>query len=171
MIILITGASHTGKTLLAQKMLEKYKYPYLSIDHLKMGLIRSGNTDLTPLSDDVELTEYLWPIVSEIIKTAIENEQNLIVEGCYIPVDWYESFEDNYIKQICCYCLVMSEKYIRNNFDDILRFSNIIENRIDDKLNIESVLKDNSYYFSFGQDGRTRLVFIDDVYNVEGLII
>ena len=35
MIILITGASHTGKTLLAQKMLEKYKYPYLSIDHLK----------------------------------------------------------------------------------------------------------------------------------------
>ena len=171
MIILITGASHTGKTLLAQKMLEKYKYPYLSIDHLKMGLIRSGNTELTPLSDDVELTEYLWPIVSEIIKTAIENEQNLIVEGCYIPVDWYESFEDNYIKQICCYCLVMSEKYIRNNFDDILRFSNIIENRIDDKLNIESVLKDNSYYFSFGQDGRTRLVFIDDVYNVEGLII
>ena len=158
MIILITGASHTGKTLLAQKMLEKYKYPYLSIDHLKMGLIRSGNTDLTPLSDDVELTEYLWPIVSEIIKTAIENEQNLIVE-------------DNYIKQICCYCLVMSEKYIRNNFDDILRFSNIIENRIEDKLNIESVLKDNSYYFSFGQDARTRLVFIDDVYNVEGLII
>lgn len=171
MIILITGASHTGKTLLAQKMLEKYKYPYLSIDHLKMGLIRSGNTDLTPLSDDVELTEYLWPIVSEIIKTAIENEQNLIVEGCYIPADWYKSFEDNYIKQICCYCLVMSEKYIRNNFDDILRFSNIIENRIDDKLNIESVLKDNSYYFSFGQDGRTRLVFIDDIYNVEGLII
>lgn len=171
MIILITGASHSGKTLLAQKMLEKYKYPYLSIDHLKMGLIRSGNTDLTPLSDDVELTEYLWPIVSEIIKTAIENEQNLIVEGCYIPADWYESFEDNYIKQICCYCLVMSEKYIRNNFDDILRFSNIIENRIDDKLNIESVLKDNSYYFSFGQDSRTRLVFIDDVYNFEGLII
>lgn len=52
MIILITGASHTGKTVFAQKLLEKYKYPYLSIDHLKMGLIRSGNTDLTPLSDD-----------------------------------------------------------------------------------------------------------------------
>ncbi len=42
MIILITGASHTGKTLLAQKLLEKYKCPYLSIDHLKRGLIRSG---------------------------------------------------------------------------------------------------------------------------------
>ena len=37
MIILITGASHTGKTLLAQRMLVKYKYPYISIDHIKMG--------------------------------------------------------------------------------------------------------------------------------------
>ncbi len=58
MIILITGASHTGKTLLAQRILEKYSYPYLSIDHLKMGMIRSGNTNLTP-EDDAALTDYL----------------------------------------------------------------------------------------------------------------
>ena len=92
MIILITGASHTGKTALAQKLLEKYQYPYLSIDHLKMGLIRSGNTELTPM-DDAELTEYLWPIVREMIKTAIENKQNLIIEGCYIPFDWQKDFD------------------------------------------------------------------------------
>ncbi len=59
MIVLITGASHTGKTALAQRLLEKYHYPYLSIDHLKMGLIRSGNTSLTPVSDDRVLTDYL----------------------------------------------------------------------------------------------------------------
>ena len=97
MVIIITGASHVGKTILAQRMLEKYKYPYFSIDHLKMGLIRSGITDLTPEDDD-ELTDYLWPIVREIIKTAIENEQNLIVEGCYIPFDWRNSFESYRVK-------------------------------------------------------------------------
>ncbi len=85
MIILITGASHTGKTLLAQKLLEKYHFPILSLDLLKMGLIRSGTTSLTP-NQDTKLTLYLWPIVKEIIKTAIENNQNLIVEGCYIPL-------------------------------------------------------------------------------------
>ncbi len=74
MIILITGASHTGKTVLAQKLLEKYKYPYLSIDHLKMGLIRSGNTSLTPCDDDIKLTNYLWPIVSEMINSERENK-------------------------------------------------------------------------------------------------
>lgn len=74
-VVLITGASHTGKTLLAQKLLEKYKYSVLSIDLLKMGLIRSKNTDLTP-KDDEELGFYLWKIVKEIVKTAIENKQN-----------------------------------------------------------------------------------------------
>ena len=92
MIILIAGASHTGKTVLAQKLLKKYSYPYLCIDHIKMGLIRSSNTALTPLSSDEELTEYLWPIVCEIIKTAIENNQNLIIEGCYIPFDYKKYF-------------------------------------------------------------------------------
>ena len=91
-IILLTGASHTGKTLLAQRMLEKYKYPYLSIDHLKIGLIRSGNTELGSEDDDA-LTEYLCPIVREMIKTVVENRQNLVVEGCYIPEDWRNDFD------------------------------------------------------------------------------
>lgn len=51
MIILITGASHTGKTALAQRLLERYRYPVLSLDLLKMGLIRSGQTSLTPEDD------------------------------------------------------------------------------------------------------------------------
>lgn len=88
MIILIAGDTHTGKTLLAQRLLEYYKYPYLSIDHLKMGLIRSGQCGLSADSSDAELTEYLWPIVREMIKTCIENSQNQIVEGCYIPFGW-----------------------------------------------------------------------------------
>ena len=99
MIVLITGPSHTGKTLLAQKLLEKYKFPYLSMDHLKMGLIRGGYTRLTPEDDDA-LTGYLWPVVREIVKTAIENQQNLIVEGCYIPFDWAKDFEKAYLDQI-----------------------------------------------------------------------
>lgn len=131
MIILITGASHTGKTLLAQRMLEKYHYPYLSIDHLKMGLIRSGNTDLTPEDDD-ELTTYLWPIVSEMIKTAIENNQNLIVEGCYIPLDWRQDFDERYLPSIRFICLAMTDEYIDTHFDEIKEYASTIESRLDD---------------------------------------
>ena len=167
MIILITGASHTGKTALAQRLLEKHKYPYLSIDHLKMGLIRSGNTDLTPMSNDKTLTEYLWPIVREMVKTAIENKQNLIVEGCYIPFDWQKDFDDNYIKSIKYYCLVMSEKYINKHFEDIKRFANIIENRLDDSdCTIESVLEDNAKYYKRAQEHGLNVILIDDKYEI-----
>ena len=131
MIILITGASHTGKTLLAQRMLEKYKYPYLSIDHLKMGLIRSGNTPLTP-EDDGELAGYLWPIVREMIKTAIENRQNLIVEGCYVPFDWRRDFDERYLPSIRFLCLAMSEGYIDSHFEQIKEHASDIEARLDD---------------------------------------
>lgn len=131
MVVIITGASHTGKTLLAQRMLEKYKFPYLSIDHLKMGLIRSGKTKLTP-DDDEELTSYLWPIVREMIKTAIENEQNLIVEGCYIPFDWRKDFDGEYLRDISFICLAMTESYIDQHFDEIREHASNIESRLDD---------------------------------------
>ena len=143
MVIIITGASHVGKTILAQRMLEKYKYPYFSIDHLKMGLIRSGITDLTPEDDD-ELTDYLWPIVREIIKTAIENEQNLIVEGCYVPFDWRKDFSEEYLANIRFICLAMTGDYIDKHFGDIAGNSTVIESRIDDSdCTIANLKEDN----------------------------
>ena len=99
-------------------MLEKYNFPYLSIDHLKMGLIRNGNTKLTPEVDD-QLTTYLWPIVREMIKTAIENKQNLIVEGCYIPFNWCKDLDEEYLRDINFICLAMTDAYIDAHFAEI----------------------------------------------------
>ena len=168
MILLIAGASHTGKTALAQRLLEKYGYPYLSIDHLKMGLIRSGHTDLTPESCDRDLTDYLWPIVREMVKTAIENRQNLIVEGCYIPFDWQKSFEPEYLRQIRYRCLVMSEGYIRAHFDDIRKYASTIEERLDDSdCTMESVLRDNAETLRQCRLHHADCILIDGAYCVD----
>ena len=167
MVILITGASHTGKTALAQKLLEQYGYPYLSIDHLKMGLIRSGNTNLTPMSDDGELTSYLWPIVREMVKTAIENNQNLIVEGCYIPFDWEKDFAPEYLEQIRYYCLVMREGYIRDHFADIKAYANVVERRLDDSgCTLESVLADNQHIMELARKHMVNCILIEDAYEI-----
>ena len=167
MIILITGASHTGKTALAQRLLEKYRYPYLSIDHLKMGLIRSGNTDLTPMSDDEALTAYLWPIIREMIKTVVENNQNLIVEGCYIPFDWAADFEQEYLENIKYYCLVMTEAYIKEHFDDIKKYANIVETRLDDAwCTLERVLEDNAEMLALAQKRDVNYILIQDEYEI-----
>lgn len=167
MIVLIAGASHTGKTYLAQKILEKYKYPYLSIDHLKMGLIRSGQTLLTPYDND-KLTDFLWPIVKEMIKTAIENEQNLVVEGCYIPYDWQKDFEKEYLSKIKYICLIMSEEYIKNNFYDIKALANVVENRLDDSnCTVEIVLRDNKETLKMCKKYEVDYLIIDNKYDID----
>lgn len=167
MIILIAGASHTGKTAYAQKLLEKYQYPYLSIDHLKMGLIRSGQTDLTPMDDD-KLTDYLWPIAREIVKTAIENKQNLILEGCYIPFDWQNDFGKEYLENIQYVCLVMSRQYIKDHFADIQGYASVIEARLDDSdLNEEALIAENQYNLDQCAAHNLHYILIDKTYGVE----
>ena len=167
MIILISGASHTGKTLLAQKLLEKYKYPILSIDLLKMGLIRSGNTSLTP-EDDEKLEEYLWPIIREMIKTAIENKQSLIIEGAYIPFDWKKDFDSSYLQEIQFYCLVMTQNYIQNHFSDIKNYANIIEKRLDDSwFTKETALEEFIKNLELCKQNNCRYILIDDSYDVD----
>ena len=170
MIFLIAGASHTGKTLLAQKLLEKYHYPYLSMDHLKMGLIRSGNTELTPMDDD-KMTDYLWPIVREMIKTAIENRQNLIVEGCYIPFTWETDFPEEYLAQIRYICLIMSERYIENHFSDIVSHGSDIEQRLDDSgLTKQWLLEENKRNLRLCREHGCPWYLIDETYTVDDIL-
>lgn len=167
MIVLISGTTHTGKTLHAQRLMEKYKFPYLSIDHLKMGLIRSGQTHLTA-EDDGALTPYLWSIVKETVKTAIENGQNLIVEGCYIPFDWQKDFDEKYLRDIKFYCLIMTENYIRNNFSAVLKFENAIERRMSaDDLSEEKLIEDNNRNLLLCKKYKLDYILIDKNYDVD----
>lgn len=168
MVFLIAGASHTGKTALAQRLLEKYGYPYLSIDHLKMGLIRSGYTTLTPMSEDRELANYLWPVVREMIKTAIENGQNLIVEGCYIPFDWAKDFTEQYCAQIQYRCLVMSEAYIRRHYQEIKAYASVVEHRMDDSdCTLDTLLRDNAQTLESCRESGVPYILIDKDYHID----
>ena len=166
MVLLIGGASHTGKTVLAQRILEERHIPYLSIDHLKMGLIRSGQTELTPM-DDEKLTPYLWPIVREMVKTAIENGQNLTVEGCYIPFDWKKDFSDTYLQDIRCVFLVMSEDYIRTHFGEIRAHADAIEKRLDDSgLSMEELVSSNAAILAGCKEHGCEYILIDGEYHI-----
>ena len=166
MIVLILGASHTGKTLAAQKILERYHYPYLSLDHLKMGFIRSGNTDLTVFDDDA-LTEYLWPIAREMVKTALENRQNLVVEGCYIPFDWAKDFSGEELRNIRFCCLLMSDSYIENHFDNIQKYANSVEHRLDDSgLDKVELKTENAQNLEMCRTMGLRYILLEDKYSV-----
>lgn len=167
MIIFVTGATHTGKTVLAQRLLERHGWPYLSLDHLKMGLIRSGYTSLTVENDDA-LTELMWPIVREMAKTAIENDQHMIIEGCYLPFDWRKDFDDEYLGHIRFVCLVMTERYIRRHFADIRQYGSVVENRGEDAdLNVEKLVKENADMLRKCRESGCETLLIDGEYQVD----
>ena len=134
-----------------------------------MGLIRSGHTSLTPYSCDEDLTAYLWPIVSEMIKTAIENNQNLIVEGCYIPYDYKDTFSEEYLKNIKCFFLVMTKNYIENHFNDIIKYENIIVQRLYNDLNKEQLIVENMKILQKCIEYNIEYVLIDEKYEINVL--
>ncbi|WP_164215746.1 2-phosphoglycerate kinase [Virgibacillus sp. YIM 98842] len=131
MVILISAVSGTGKTLMAQKLLEKYHVPYFSIDHLKMGLYRGDkNCEFTPLDSTEMIGDKLWPILKGIIMTNIENEQHIIIEGSYILPHYIKGFDFKYSEKIIPVFLGFSTNYIQENFDTkIVKHRNVVELR------------------------------------------
>lgn len=131
MVILIGGVSCSGKTVMAQKLLEKYHITYLSIDHIKMGIVRgTDNCEFSTDDSDDFITVKIWPIVKGIIMTNIENAQNIIIEGCYIPPDKINDFDSYYLDKIISLFIGFSEKYIIENFESgILSHASDLEAR------------------------------------------
>lgn len=167
MVILITGCSHSGKTLLAQRLMEQYKYPYLSLDHLKMGLIRSQYCTLNPESSEGDLTSYLWTIVREIIKTNIENKQNIIIEGCYIPFDYKKDFPDEYLEHIQFTCLIFSQKYLETSFSNLSHYAQVIEIRKHDYIDTQTTLiEENKCKLRLCEEHNCNFFLIDEHYKL-----
>lgn len=76
MVIIIGGASHSGKTFLSKKLIEKYKIPCTNLDHIKMGLIRGFNDcGFSAVDSDETIAEKMWGFIEGFIGTCIENNQ------------------------------------------------------------------------------------------------
>jgi len=166
MVILIGGGGYAGKTYLAQRLLEKYKWPTMSIDHLKMGLYRAEmGCGFTP-TDSLELIgEKLWPILKGIITTCIENEQNLIIEGGYLSPEKIAELEPGYLNKIISFYLGFSTSYIEKYFKSkIQKYRSIIEKRgyecedteefyiLENKKQKEICEKQDAKYFEIQED-------------------
>ncbi len=130
-----------------------------------MGLIRSSLINMT-VYDDEKLTEVLWPVTKEIMKTAIENHQSLIIEGCYVPVNWKDDFDEELLKQIQFVCLIMSESYINTHENDLLKYGDVIENRLEKSINKEGFIHENKYWLNMCKTHQLPYVFVDEKYDM-----
>lgn len=161
MVYIIGGSSHVGKTLVAQKLIEKFYCPCISLDKLKEEYEEK---------DDVKLRYVIWPDVAKTIKMAIDKGINLIVEGCYIPENWKEQFTEDELKQIHCKFIVMSEDYIRSHEEDIKKYANVIEKRLHDVVDLDRLVMCSKNFKKDCQSNGTPLIEISDTYNIDQLV-
>lgn len=166
MITIITGASYTGKTALAERLMIRTRTPYLSIDSLKAGLINSGVMSVDE-NDPVQVQSFIWPIVKEMIKDAIDKDQDLIVEGRYVPELWVVDFDDSYLQHIRYTCLVMSEGYIINNFESIKEHANLMQKREVKDLDEDALIAENEKYLEICEDNLYPYKYIDGDYIID----
>lgn len=133
MILFLQGASHAGKTTFAKRLARLTGASVVSLDLLKMGLIKSGNSDFAGLTpeDDEAIAERLWPIVREMARVADENGQSLIIEGVSLPVVEAGRFAHGLGKsRAAAFAIVFSEKYIRNHYELICQKASASERRV-----------------------------------------
>lgn len=162
-VLLITGASHTGKTNFSCNLMHKLSIPYFSIDWLKMGLIRSGVCPYN-VSEDEHLTQYLWPVVRNMMMTVVENRQKLIIEGCYVPSSWRNDFDSRYLCHIRGITLIMSENYIRRHESRIREFASCSEKRICDDVDTDRLIEDNLRLLEEAERFSSPYLLIEDEY-------
>lgn len=174
MVILVGGVGYAGKTLMAQKLLEKYKYPYISIDHLKMGLYRANiGCGFTPYDSLAVIGEKLWPILKGIIMTNIENSQNLIIEGSYLLPQRVNELNKEYLQNIISFYLGFSKSYIEKYFESkILNNRCAIEARIYGNTDtLEGYILENRNQKEICEEHEAKYFEINDDYEKEMITI
>lgn len=67
------------------------------------------------------------------------------MEGCYIPFDWRDGFEEQYLQSIRFICLVFSDEYIDLHFEEIKAHGSDIEARLDDSYCSAAQLKKDNH--------------------------
>ena len=168
MVILIGGSSHVGKTMVAHHLIRRFGYECLSLDSLKdaFGKTRIGNPgDLS----DYRMRYWMWPFVAQIIRNAIQNGRNLIVEGCYIPGEWAQAFSEEELSEIRCVFLVMSQGYLLSHEDQIRSHANDIEKRRTDEIDIQRLVNCSMEFKEDCIKSGTFYIEIDGEYDDESL--
>lgn len=127
MIVLIGGVGHTGKTLLSQRLLEQYRIPSTSLDHLKMGLAGGfPGCGFGPEDSWKWIGERMAGMVENMLRVCRENGQSILLEGCYLMP---EQAKKEMEKGAAAVFLAFGDGYIDRNFQRILDFENVIERR------------------------------------------
>ena len=76
--------------------------------------------------------------------------------------------KEEYVKEIQYICLIMTEEYIKNNYQDIIKYENIIQQRKQqESIDIENLIEENKYNLNMCEKYKNRYILINDKYDIK----
>ena len=124
MIYIISGASRSGKTLIAKKMMVEYNIPYLSLDSLVMGF--TNGIPEYGIHDKLwphEIAERLWPFLKAMLQNMLWSDIDYILEGeAVLPRHIAELSKEHPDEMRVCY-LGFSDVKLEEKVEDIYKYS------------------------------------------------
>lgn len=89
MVVIITGASCTGKTMLTKRLIDTCGVKQIAMDSIKMYLFRNDNNcGFTPTDSNRFIGGKIWSVIKKEILNAIDNGTDLIIEGAYFSPEY-----------------------------------------------------------------------------------
>ena len=61
----------------------------------------------------------------------------------------------------------MTENYIRNNFDNIIKYENAVEKRLFDSVDMEELVAENKRNLSLCEKNGENIILIDNEYKID----
>ncbi|MGO0713955.1 adenylate kinase [Bacillus subtilis] len=141
MLYIIGGASRSGKTTVAKRILEETKISYFSLDYLMMG-IAEGAPELAvnPTEEDIKTAKRMWKIIDPLMRAMIENKIDYVIEGVQLVPSYLSKFEQDYLGKVKLCFIGKAEIDVQNSIDEIKFYSSKTENdRFEDFNHRETV--------------------------------
>lgn len=125
MIYIISGASRSGKSIVAKGFFEKNFIPYIPLDCLMMGFM-NGVSSLG-IHDKLwpdEIAEKMWPFLKAVCKNMIDNEIDYIFEGEAVLPEHIKELSDLHPGQIKTCFLGYTEVDVKKKISEVKRYPN-----------------------------------------------
>lgn len=110
MLYLIGGASRSGKTTTAKRIVNEAGIPYFSLDYLMMGLANGvPELGVHPTEGDFITGQRMWKIVDPMLTAMVENGIDYTVEGVQLLPAFVAEFQQKFAGDVRCCFIGQSE--------------------------------------------------------------
>jgi len=123
MIYIVSGASRSGKSIIAKRFLQRNHVPYMPLDSMMMGFM--NGVPSMGIHDRLwphEIAEKMWPFLEAMCENMLNNKIDYLFEGEAVWPQYIKGFADRHPGQVRICFLGFVDVDIPSKVSDVKRY-------------------------------------------------